>query len=126
LPDSEQPRDVGRARGVGLLDRYDADLLQHRLELAMQEFIDLAGAAPGLSMMAGLGAAVSGLLEGMGLRTYPAAFESVLRWLGAASAAADLNARVVHARAAVAAARATVDSLRFRVPAARATVRAPP
>jgi hypothetical protein len=124
LPDIEQALDDVHARAVDLLDRYDPDVLQRRLELALAEFIELADQGPGLQLMSGVGAIVAGLLNGMGLRTYPHAFESVLRWLGGASAAADLNARVVAAAAAMAGARTTVDSLDFRARAASAAARA--
>jgi hypothetical protein len=124
LPDIEQALDDVHARAVDLLDRYDPEVLQRRLELAMAEFIDLADQGPGLQLMSGVGAIVAGLLNGMGLRTYPHAFESVLRWLGGASAAADLNARVVNAGAATAAARATVDALDFQARAASVAARA--
>ncbi len=124
LPDIEQALDDVHARAVDLLDRYDADLLQRRLELAMAEFIALADQTPGLQLMSGVGAIVAGLLNGMGLRTYPHAFESVLRWLGGAAAAAELNARVVNAAVAMAAVRATVDSLDFQSRAAGVVARA--
>jgi hypothetical protein len=74
--------------------------------------------------MDGLGAIVSGLLNGMNLRVYPHSFESVLRWIGGASASAELNARVVNAGVAMAAARATVDSIDFQARVATASARA--
>jgi hypothetical protein len=101
-------------RATDLLDRYDADLLEQRLNAAIQEFIALTETTPTLRMTGGLGAIVAGLLNGMGLRVYPHSFEDVLRWLEGASASAELNARVVNAGASIAAVRATVDSLDFQ------------
>ncbi len=112
------------ARAVDLLDRYDADLIQARLESAMQEFLSLFDNTPRLQMLGGLGAIVSGLLTGMGLRVYPHSFESVLRWLDSASASAELNARVVDAGASMTAANATVSSLDFQARVATVAVRA--
>lgn len=110
-------------RAVALLDQYDADLLEHRLTLAIQDFVSLFDDTPKLQMMGGLGAMVAGLLNGMGLRVYPHSFETVLEWLGGTSASADLNARVVNAAASVAAARATVDALDFQSRVAAVTTR---
>ena len=124
LDQLDQALDDVHARAVDLLDRYDADLIQRRLELAMQEFITLADGTPRLQMMGGLGAMVAGLLNGMGLRAYPHSFESVLRWLGGDSAAADLNARMANAGSAVAAARGTADSLDFQARVATVSARA--
>ncbi|MEO8619778.1 MAG: hypothetical protein ABI625_01860 [bacterium] len=124
LDDIDTVLDDVHTRSVALLDQYDADLIQQRLESLMQEFITLADSTPKLQMMGGLGAMVSGLLNGMGLRVYPHSFESVLRWLDGQSASAELNARVVNAGAAMAAARATVDSLDFQSRVANAAARA--
>ncbi|HEY9227486.1 MAG TPA: hypothetical protein VIP11_12605 [Gemmatimonadaceae bacterium] len=114
LPEIEQGLDDVHTRAVDLLDRYDADLIQERLEALMEEFLALAENTPKLQLMGGLGAIVAGLLNGMGLRVYPHSFESVLRWLGGASASAELNQRMASAGEAVAAAKATVDSLNFQ------------
>ena len=124
LDEIDEKVDDAHERAVALLDRYDADLLQRRLELAVQEFIDLADRTPHLQMMSGLGAIVAGLLNGMGLRVYPHSFETVLRWLGGTSAAAELNARVAGAGASVAAVRQTVSSLDFQARVATVTTRA--
>jgi hypothetical protein len=114
LPQIEETLDDVHERAVDLLDQYDADLIQQRLEAVMQEFLTLAEGTPRLQMMSGLGAIVAGLVNGMGLRVYPHSFESVLRWLDGDSASAELNARVANAGAAMAAVRATVDSLDFQ------------
>lgn len=123
LDDADKSLDDIHDRAVQLLDQYDADLIQQRLEAAMQEFLTIADSTPKLQMMSGLGAMVAGLVNGMGLRVYPHSFESVLRWMDGASAAAELNARVVNAQTAIAAARATVDSLDFQARVALVTSR---
>jgi hypothetical protein len=124
LPQLEQTLDDLHTRAVTLLGLYDADFLQHRLELAVQEFIAIADGTPKLRLTGGFGAIVAGLLDGMGLRVYPFSFETVLGWIDGASAAADLNARVARSGAAVAAVRATVDSLDFQGRAAVLAARA--
>lgn len=124
LPQIEQTLDDLHAKAVTLLGLYDADLLQHRLELAVQEFIDFADGTPKVRLTGGFGAIVAGLLDGMGLRVYPFSFETILGWLDGVSPAADLNARVARSGAAVTAVRATVDSLDFQARAAALAVRA--
>ena len=123
LPQIDQALDDLHKQAFDLLDRYDTDLLQQRLEATIQEFIDLADSTPKLQMMGGLGGVVAGLLTGMNLRVYPHSFESVLAWIGGASASGDLNARVVSAGVAMAAVRATVDSLDFQSRTANAAAR---
>ena len=123
LDDAATALDDVHDRAVQLLDRYDADLIQQRLESAMQEFLSIADSTPSLQMMGGLGAMVSGLVNGMGLRVYPHSFEAVLRWMDSPTAAAELNARVVNAEAAIVASRGTVDSLDFQSRVATVTAR---
>jgi hypothetical protein len=111
-------------RAQNLLNQYNADLIQQRLQLAMNEFLSLFDNSPKLQLMSGLGAIVSGLVSGMGLRVYPHGFESVLAWLDNGQASADLNARVVNAGGSMAAALATVGSLDFQSRVATASARA--
>ena len=123
LDDANKTLDDIHSRAVQLLGMYDADLIQHRLEAAMQEFLIVADSTPRLQMMGGLGAMVAGLVNGMGLRVYPHSFQSVLRWMETATAAVELNARVVNAETAITAARTTVDSLDFQARVATVTSR---
>ncbi len=102
------------AQATTLLDRYDADQLQMRLQGAIDEFITLADATPGLRLTSGFGAIVSGLLGGMGLRTYPHSFDAVLDWMEGALPSATLNARVSGAGTTLESLRDSVAALSFQ------------
>ncbi len=114
LDDAEAMLDDAHARATALLDRYDAELLQRRLGAAIGEFVALADASPKLRLTSGFGAIVSGLLNGMALRTYPHSFEAVLDWMEGESASARLNARVAGAGATMTAVRDMVSGLSFQ------------
>ncbi|MGQ0648978.1 MAG: hypothetical protein ACT4P7_15590, partial [Gemmatimonadaceae bacterium] len=115
IDDAEKMLDDAHAQATALLDRYDADLLQTRLESAIREFITLADTTPKLRLTSGFGAIVSGLLNGLGLRTYPSSFDTVLDWMDGELPSLRLNARVDRAGKGVANVRDAVAALSFQL-----------
>lgn len=114
LEDADALLDDAHAQATTLLDRYDADQLQLRLQASIDEFITLADATPGLRLTSGFGAIVSGLLGGMGLRAYPHSFDAVLDWMDGALPSATLNARVAGAGTTITTLSASVSALSFQ------------
>lgn len=114
LDDADALLDDAHAQATTLLDRYDADQLQRRLQASIDEFITLADGTPGLRLTSGFGAIVSGLLGGMGLRTYPHSFDAVLDWMDGALPSDTLNARVAGAGTTITTLSASVAALSFQ------------
>ncbi len=114
LDDADAMLDDAHTQATTLLDRYDADQLQLRLQGAIDEFITLADATPGLRLTSGFGAIVSGLLGGMGLRTYPHSFDAVLDWMDGALPSETLNARVAGAGTTITTLSSSVAALSFQ------------
>ncbi len=114
LDEGEALLDDAHAQATTLLDRYDADQLQRRLQAAIDEFVALADRTPGLRLTSGFGAIVSGLLGGMGLRTYPHSFDAVLDWMAGALPSETLNARVAGAGTTITTLSERVAALSFQ------------
>ena len=123
LDEADALLDDAHAQATTLLDRYDADQLQLRLQGAVDEFITLADATPGLRLTSGFGAIVSGLLGGMGLRTYPHSFDAVLDWMDGTLPSATLNARVSGAGTTIVTLSERVSALSFQAQVGTRTAR---
>jgi hypothetical protein len=105
LDDWAPTLDQLQTEGLALLDRVDPARIQPLLESAVGEALALLANFPGLSTSTGFGSIVAGLLGSTGLRMQASSFPAVRRWLGGASASAELAARTDRFAQALGAAR---------------------